>query len=100
MIKKKIYKDYNELLMKRLKDPEMAMAYLNETLKDPDPKVFLMALKDVVAARGFEKTTLAKKAHFSRQTIYRILSDKGNPRWDRIVPLIDAVGLQVQLTSK
>jgi hypothetical protein len=38
--------------------------------------------------------------HVSRQTVCRILSDKGNPRWDRIDPLIDAVGLQVQLTSK
>lgn len=100
MIKKKPYKNYNEYLMTQLKDHEVAMIYLNEALKDPDPKVFLTALKDVVAAQGFEKTNLAKKAHFSRQTIYRILSDKGNPRWDRIIPLIEAMGLQVHLSYK
>ena len=63
MIKKKLYKDYNEYLMTVLRDPKAAMIYLNECLKDSDPKIFLTALKDVAEAQGIEKTSLAKKAH-------------------------------------
>lgn len=97
MAKKKIYKNYNELLHERLQDPKLAKAYLNEALQDDDEKVFLIALGDVLEAQGIDITALAKKANISRQNIYRMLSHKGNPRWGNIKSLIGAMGLQVQL---
>lgn len=101
MTKKRIiYIHYDEFLHKRLKDPKLAMAYLNEALKDPDQNVFLIALKDVLAAQSKDVSALAKKAQISRQSFYRMLSKKGNPRWNNIASLIDAVGLQIHLTYK
>ena len=100
MAKKKIYKNYEELLHDRLKDPKLAMAYLNEALQDEDQNVFLVALKDVLDAQGQDISALAKKAHITRQNLYRMLSKKGNPRWDNITSLIGAMGLQVQLAYK
>lgn len=100
MVKKRIYKNYEELLQERLKNPKLAVAYLNEALKDEDQNVFLIALKDVLAAQSKDVSELAKKAHISRQSFYRILSKKGNPRWNNIASLIDAVGLQIHLTYK
>ena len=94
------YASYNELLQNRLKDPKLAMAYLNEALQDDDQNVFLIALKDVLEAQGGDVSALAKKAHISRQSFYRMLSQKGNPRWNNITSLIDAMGLQVKLSYK
>ena len=98
--KKKIYKNFNELLQERLQDPKLAMAYLNEALQDADQNVFLIALKDVIDAQGQDISALAKRAHISRQNLYRMLSQKGNPRWDNIASLIDVMGFQVQLLPK
>ena len=100
MPKKKTYADYNEFLKEQLSDPKFAIGYLNEALKDEDPNVFLIAVKDVFEAQGSDISALTKKAHISRQSFYRMLSKKGNPRWDNITSLINEMGLQVKLTYK
>jgi len=100
MAKKRTYANYNELLQKRLKNPKLAIAYLNEALRDENQNVFLIALKDVFEAQGEDVSDIAKKAHISRQSFYRMLSKKGNPRWSNITSLINAVGLQVQILPK
>ncbi len=97
---KRIYKNYSELLNDRLKNPELAIAYLNEALQDEDQNVFLLALKDVLDAQNQDVSAFAKKAHISRQSFYRMLSKQGNPRWNNITSLIDAMGLQVHLSNK
>ena len=39
----KPYKSYDKYLLKALKDPKEAAAYLNAALEEDNPKVFLMA---------------------------------------------------------
>ena len=43
---KRQFRDYQEKLIQDLQDPELANAYLNEALKDEDPRVLLLALKN------------------------------------------------------
>jgi len=43
---------YDDLLMEMLKDEERALAYLNAALDEPDPRVFLIALRSVTRAQG------------------------------------------------
>jgi probable addiction module antidote protein len=100
MARKKIYKNYEELLNERLKNPKLAMAYLNEALHDEDRNVFLIALKDVLNAQDQDISALAQKAHVTRQNLYRMLSQKGNPRWSNITSLMGAMGMQIQLKYK
>ena len=38
---------YDDLLMDMLKDRERALAYLNAALEEQDPRVFLIALRNV-----------------------------------------------------
>ena len=97
---KRTYENYSALLHDRLKDSELAMAYLNEALHDEDRNVFLIALKDVLEAQESDISALTKKAHISRQSLYRMLSKKGNPCWSNITSVIDAMGLQVQISHK
>ncbi len=100
MNKKRSHRDFQEFLMEKLQDPELALAYLNEALTDEDQRVFLLALKDVLAAQGGDMTAVAEEAQLNRQNLYRMLSKKGNPRWDSLTSLFDALGLQVQLSFK
>lgn len=49
---KRIFRDYQEKLIEDLQNPEMASAYLNAALEDEDPRIFLVALKNVHEALG------------------------------------------------
>lgn len=44
--------NYQTELIKRLKDPKHSLAYLNAALMEDDPKVFLIALRNVLEAHG------------------------------------------------
>jgi probable addiction module antidote protein len=70
--------NYDEELMEALKNPEEAAEYLNAALADPNQEVFLLALRDVIAARG-GMSDLAEKATLNRVSLYRSLSKRGNP---------------------
>ncbi len=43
--------DYQEQLLLKLQDEEFATAYLNEALENEDPRMFLLALKNVINAQ-------------------------------------------------
>ena len=92
---KRKFRDYQEKLIQDLQNPELASAYLNEALLDEDPRIFLLALKNVYKAHGEEMTTLAKKTKLSRENLYRILSMRGNPKLTSIVTLLDAAGFSL-----
>jgi len=87
---------YNEHLTKRLKNPKEAAAYLNAALEDEDPRVFLVALKDVAEAHG-GLTKLAKEAELNRENLYRTLSPKGNPRLDSLVSILYVFNLHISI---
>lgn len=86
--------------MDRLKDPKLALAYLNEAVKDEDQRVFLLALKDVIEANGGDMSALAAETKLNRPTIYRMLSKKGNPRWDSLTSLLNAIGLEMHFSFR
>lgn len=91
-------KDYKEDLLERLQDQELAAAYLNAALMDEDPKVFLIALKDVADARGEGVAALSKKTHLNRESLYRTLSERGNPRLNNLFLILEALGLHLSIT--
>lgn len=94
-MKKRVYRDYQEKLLQDLQDPELASAYLNEALLDEDPRIFLLALKNIYEAQGEAMTKVARKAKLSRENLYRILSKKGNPKLTNIIALLNAAGFSL-----
>lgn len=89
------FRDYQEKLIEDLQDPKLASAYLNEALCDEDPRIFLLALKNVYEAQGEAMTSIARKAKLSRENLYRILSRRGNPKLTNIVALLNAAGFSL-----
>ena len=89
--------DYQTTLLKRLKDRDYAVEYLNAAIEESfkgdgeSRKLFLNALKNVAEAQG-TMSDLAKRAHVRRESLYRILSENGNPELSSLASLLHAMG--------
>ncbi|MBT3177904.1 MAG: putative addiction module antidote protein [Desulfobacula sp.] len=90
--------NYQEGLLERLKDSGYATEYLNEALKEESQEVFMLALRDVAKARGI--SLVAKETDLNRETLYRMLSEKGNPNLSSLNKLLNSLGLILTIRSK
>lgn len=84
--------NYQDYLIETLKNPKEAAGYLSAALEGGDISVFLLALQNVVSAQG-GVTQLAKKAHKSRPSLYKSLSENGNPHLKNTRDLLSALGM-------
>lgn len=86
---------HDEAIVRRLrKDSEFAAEYLKAALEDEDePRVLLIALRHIAKARGIAR--VAKVAGIERESLYRVLSVRGNPRLSTLVAVTRAVGLKL-----
>jgi probable addiction module antidote protein len=96
--KKVVYRDFQELVLENLKNASEATAYLQAALDDEDERVFLLALRDVLEARGGSIAELAEETHLNRQNLYRMLSTKGNPRFNSLKTVLNAIGFEMSIT--
>lgn len=92
----KLSVNYKESLHERLTDPEYAAGYLDAALEDSDPRVFLLALRDVAEVHNISK--VASEAGLKRESTYRILSKQGNPELKSLNALLHALGLRLSVS--
>jgi probable addiction module antidote protein len=93
-------KKYEDDLILRLKDQDYAVEYLNAVLEDEgddQQELFLMALKDIAKAHGV--ANVANASDVSRESLYRILSDKGNPELTTLMSVLSALGLKIRIAT-
>lgn len=90
---------YQEDLIEALKDPREAAVYLNTAIEDGDKDVFLLAMRNVALAHG-GMSKIAKKARINRESLYRMLSRKGNPELKSVFNLLHVVGLKMSVEPK
>ena len=93
---KKRISTYQEDLIEALKDPREAAAYLSAAIEDGDREVFLLALRNVAEAQG-GMAALARKARMNRESLYRMLSSRGNPEIRSILNLLSSMKLIVRI---
>ena len=89
-------KSYRDDLLKRLNNTEYAAEYLEHTLAGGDNGAFLVALKDVIDARG-GIGNLARELHIARPSLYKILSQRGNPTLETLQKILQPLGLRVSI---
>ena len=82
-----------------LKTRKDIVAYLNAALEDGEPAVLLEALRNVAQAKG-GIGALAKAAGVSRESLYRTLSRRGNPKIDTVMALLRAMGLKLSIDQR
>lgn len=91
---------YKKMLIERLrKNPKEAVGYLNAALEENDPKVFLIALKDVAEAYG-GMSKISQHTSLHRVSLYRMLSKNGNPEINSVNRLLRVFGLRLAVTQK
>jgi probable addiction module antidote protein len=90
---------YQEDLIEALKDPREAAAYLNAAIEENDRSLFLLALRNVAEAHG-GMAAVSEKAKLNRESMYRMLSKKGNPEIKSILALLHSMGLKMSIEPK
>jgi len=99
MSKLKATVSHRERLVEELRaDPKLARAYLAEAVKDDDPRVLLSTLRTVAEAQGAAR--LAAVAGIPRESLYRALSPKGNPRLSTLFAVLKAAGFRFSLEER
>jgi probable addiction module antidote protein len=92
----KAAREFKPDLVSHLAKPKAAAAYLNAALEDGDPRVFLIALRDVAEAQG-NMTRLARECKVQRESLYRMTSKNGNPSLDSVMRIIRCMGLKLKI---
>ena len=85
---------YADWLGPRLADPRRAARYLNTALSE-SPVAFLKALRKV--SDSYEKKQLAESAGVSRESLYRMMSETGNPTLLSLSGILEGLGLRIRV---
>lgn len=89
--------NYHDFEIELLKDPQKREAFINEALEEGDPKILLAVLEDCAEAMG-GITWLSRVTHLSRPSLYKIMSKKGNPKYDSLARVLSAFGLRLNVS--
>ncbi len=81
----------------QLRNPEVAAEYMNQALLSEDPEIILMAIRNVVDAQEGGIASLAEKSNLGRESMYKMLSPKGNPKLSTLTSLLHGLGLHLQV---
>lgn len=91
---------HDRAIVKELRaSADFAAEYLRAALEEEDePQVLLIALRQIAEARG-GIAKVAKAAGVQRESLYRALSARGNPRLSTLTAVAKAVGLKLTLEA-
>ncbi|MCK5507687.1 MAG: putative addiction module antidote protein [Desulfobacterales bacterium] len=93
-------KPYKPILLGRLKNHEYSVNYLTEVLQNETQEAFLIALRNVIDAREASITDFAKQIGVTRQGLYKMLSEDGNPRLSTLNELLKSLGMKMQICGE
>lgn len=94
---------YEDHIREELKDKGFALCYLKHSLEEAfdgteeSRSLFLLALRRVADVHG-GIGNLSKKTQLGRESLYKTLSKKGNPRLSTLISIF--VGLNLDLSKK
>jgi len=91
---------HDTAIVSELRDnPKFVSAYLKAALEESDePQVLLIALRHLAEAKG-GLAKVAKAAGIERESLYRALSPRGNPRLSTLVAVTKAIGLKLTVET-
>ena len=81
-----------------LKSPEEVAQYIETVLEEDDPALLLVALRNVAESQG-GMAMMAKNSGLSRESLYRTLSENGNPKISTLIAIMKALGLHLSVRA-
>jgi len=99
-MKQKTSVSHDEVMIRKLRaNKAFAAEYLKAAMEDTEePQALLVALRHVAEARG-GIAKIAKAAGIERESLYRALSRRGNPRLSTLVAVTKAMGLTLTVEN-
>lgn len=89
-------KDMHDSLDRELQDPEYAALYLNNALHEGSPEEFYLALRNVIrVTQGISQ--IAAETELGRESLYKALSESGNPQFSTVQKIVSALGFQISI---
>ncbi|MDR2610766.1 MAG: putative addiction module antidote protein [Clostridiales Family XIII bacterium] len=85
--------DYDTALL--LRDEADILAYLDAVLAENDPALLAAALGDIARAKGMTK--ISKETGLGRESLYKALSDTGNPSFSTIQKVLASFGFRLKV---
>jgi probable addiction module antidote protein len=91
---------HDEVIVKKLrKSKTFAAEYLKAAMEDAEePQALLIALRHLADALG-GVAQIAKEAGIERESLYRALSPRGNPRLSTLFAVTKAMGLTLTVET-
>ena len=77
-----------------LETEEQIIAYLDDIFQSGDPGLIVTAIGDVARARGMSK--IADGTNRGRESLYKSLSQGGNPSFETIIKVLSSLGFRLQ----
>jgi len=89
---------FDDYIVKTLKDPAEAAAYIEAAIELDDPAALLVALRQVAKAHGMAE--IARRADVGDKVLFKALSADGNPTLTTIHKVLHAVGLRLSVVPE
>ena len=77
---------------------EDVTAYLEAALEENDTALLLAVIGDIAHSKGMAQ--IAKDLNLARESLYRSLSQDGNPSFATIAKVLDYLGFQLSIKQK
>ena len=77
---------------------EDVLIYLEAALEENDTALLLAVLGNIARSKGMAQ--IAKDLNLARESLYRSLSQDGNPSFTTIVKVLDNMGFQLSVKQK
>ena len=83
-----------------LRTPEEMAAYLEACMEEAngDATFIAKALGDIARAKGMSQ--VARDAGLSRESLYKALSEKGNPSLATVATVLETMGLRLSIAAR
>jgi probable addiction module antidote protein len=85
---------FDEVLRSELQDREIAIGYINTLLSEEDEQGVLLALRDIADAMSIG--AVAKVAGVNRESLYKMLSGRRDPRFSTVLKVLQGLGIKLR----
>lgn len=93
------YLSFTEELYKKLQDKVFAIEYLKATIVDPQKKVFILALKDLLQSQQIENSDITFKSKLNTQKLAQLLMKKNAVKVLALPDILTALSLYLAVHS-
>ncbi|VAX22549.1 hypothetical protein MNBD_NITROSPINAE02-709 [hydrothermal vent metagenome] len=100
MSKKKKLRQFDNLMLEELADDNVAREYLRACIEEDTPEEFLVSLGNVVRAERGRMSAIAEATGLGRESLYKALSGKTKARFETVMKIINALGLQLTIPDE